>query len=119
MQSGRIAPVFRQILNNTLSAKSATDSSSQQKEQQQQAQREPTKDEAEEALGMLAQQEEFQKNALSAKLEEQDGRLVITVFNKNGAQLKVLRGAEILRILEISRLGHKGPYLGRILDRRI
>ncbi|MGZ3651695.1 MAG: hypothetical protein ACXVCS_04605 [Bdellovibrionota bacterium] len=118
MQSGRIAPVFRQFFN-TVSAKSATDSNSQQKQQEQkEPEREPTKKEAITALDFLTQQDEFQKNLLRAELREVEGRHTIVVTNATGAQLRVIRGNEVMRILE-GGPGAKTAHLGRILDRRI
>jgi len=118
MQSGRIAPVFRQIFQNTLSAKNATDSHSQQKDQtQKEPEREPTREEAVEALDVLTQQDEFLRNALRAELQQVDGRFQILVCNSHGTQLRAIRGMEIVRLLDGK--GAKGAQRGRILDRRV
>lgn len=117
MQSGRIAPVFRQIFQSTLGAKGATDSHSQQKQEQREPEREPTREEALEALDRLSQQDEFQKNALRAELGVVEGKFCIFVFNGQGTQLKAIRGPEILRLLDGT--GTKGAHRGRILDRRV
>lgn len=120
MQSGKIAPIFRQFFSEATSTKSATDSHSQQQQKQKgEPEREPTQEEALEALDLLSQQEEFQKNSLRAELRLSEGRHTILICNALGAQLKVIRGAEIMRILDGSGLGRKGPHLGRILDRRV
>jgi hypothetical protein len=117
MQSGKIAPVFRQIFQQTLGAKSATDSHSQQNQQQprKEPEREPTEAEALEALDRLTQQDEFQRNALRAELRQVDGRYHIFVTNAAGVQLRAIRGSEILRLLD----GGAGAQRGRILDRRV
>lgn len=120
MQSGRIAPTFRQFFREALSAtKNSTDSHSQQQQQQGEPEREPTPEEAQEALKVLAGQEEFQKSSLRAELQLVEGRQMIVVLDRLGHQLKGIRGQEILRILHNAKLGRKGPQLGRILDRRI
>ncbi|MCP5762529.1 hypothetical protein NL346_28465, partial [Klebsiella pneumoniae] len=76
-------------------------SHSQQKhEPQKEPEREPTREEALEALDKLTQQEEFQKNALRAEIREVDGRFCLFVSNGAGVQLKVIKGAEILRLLD-------------------
>lgn len=119
MQSGKIAPIFRHFFTEPLRSKGATDSNSQQQQPQGEREREPTEEEALEALDLLTQQEEFQKNSLRAELRTIDGRRSILVTNSQGTQLKVIRGMDIVRMLETSRLGAKGTRLGRILDRRI
>ena len=119
MQSGKIAPVIRQFFIQTQKAKNAEDSLSQHKKDQDEPEREPTKEEALAALDFLSHQEEFEKNSLRAELRESDGYFSIIVKNSSGAQLKVLRGGDILRILDATPLGRKGRHLGRILDRRI
>ncbi len=119
MQSGKIAPIFRQFFSGTLGSKNPTDSHSQQRQQGGEPEREPTQEEALEALDLLSQQDEFQKNALRAELQQFEGRQSIIVTNALGVQIKVIRGTEIIRILEGSGLGRTGPHLGRILDRRI
>ena len=121
MQSGRIAPIFRQFFQGKSSAKSATDSHSQQKQQPDQGpEREPTREEALEALDVLTQEEDFQKSALKADLSQIDGKFCITVMNASGAQLKVIRGPEILRLLDgKTGKGSRNAHLGRILDRRV
>lgn len=120
MQSGKIAPIFKQFFREAVSTKSATDSNSQNNQNaKKEPEREPTKEETLEALDLLTQQEEFQKNSLRAELKTLDERFAILVFNASGAQLKVIRGPDIHRILQAAALGHKGPSLGRILDRRI
>jgi hypothetical protein len=118
MQSGRIAPVFRQFFNSTLGIKNATDSHSQQRQEpEKEPEREPGKEEALEALDRLTQQDEFQKNALRAELRTVDGRVCIFVFNAAGTQLRVMRGSEILRLLDGGATG--GHRRGQILDRRV
>jgi len=118
MQSGKIAPVFRQIFTATLGAKNATDSHSQHKQQpDKEPEREPTHEEALEALDRLTQQEEFQKNALRAELRVVEGRFCIFVTNGAGIQLKSIRGPEILRLLDGA--GARGAHRGSILDRRV
>lgn len=118
MQSGRIAPIFRHFFNNALSAKNATDSHSQQKQNpEKEPEREPTREEALEALDRLTQQDEFVRNSLRAELRTVDGRFCIFVTNRDGVQLRVIRGGEILRLLD--GVGAKTAHLGRILDRRV
>jgi hypothetical protein len=119
MQSGRIAPIFRQFFGGTLSAKNPTDSQSQQKQREGEPEREPTREEALEALDRLSQQEEFQKNSLRAELRQLEGRNAILVTNTQGMQVKVIRGGEILRLLESAGGGRSALHLGRILDRRV
>lgn len=117
MQSGRIAPTFRQIFTAALSPRNA-DSNSQQQPQGE-PEREPSHEEALEALDRLTQQDEFQKNSLRAELMQVDGRWMIQVNDSRGAQLRVIRGLEIMRLLDKSGLGKAGPSRGRILDRRV
>ncbi len=119
MQSGKIAPIFRHFFGEPMSAKSATDSHSQQQQKQREPEREPTPEEALEALDLLSHQEEFQKNSLRAELRVLESRQSIIVSNSQGTQLRVIRGMDILRILETAKLGHKGARRGRILDRRV
>jgi Sec-independent protein translocase protein TatA len=120
MQSGKIAPVFRQFFNVIGNAKSATDSdsTSQQKQQEQKDDREPTKEEAILALDVLSQQEEFQKSLLRAELRVEENRFIILVSSATGAALRSIRGPEVLRILEAGK-GKQAVFRGRILDRRI
>ncbi len=118
MQSGRIAPTFRQIFSAALTPKN-TDSNSQQQQQHGEPQREPTHEEALEAMDLLSQQEEFQQNALRASLLQAEGRWMISVCDQRGNQLRTIRGMEIVRLLDKAGLGKKGPSRGRILDRRI
>jgi hypothetical protein len=120
MQSGRIAPVFRQFFNGISNAKSATDSDSHSSKQQQNAkdEREPTREEALQALDVLSQQDEFQKNLLRAELQSDDSRFTILVTNASGVSLRTIRGPEVLRILDAGK-GKQAAFRGRILDRRI
>jgi hypothetical protein len=121
MQSGRIAPVFRQFFNGISNAKSATDSDSHSSAQQQPTkdEREPTKEEALQALDVLSQQDEFQKNLLRAELRtSDDSRFTILVTNAGGVSLRTIRGPEVLRILDAGK-GKQAAFRGRILDRRI
>lgn len=119
MQSGRIAPIFRQFFTAALSPKNTDANSQQQQQYQGEPQREPTHEEALEALDLLTQQEDFQKNSLRAELMQLEERWVITVFASSGAQLRTIRGMEIVRLLDKSGLGKKGHSRGRILDRRV
>jgi hypothetical protein len=41
------------------------------------------------------------------------------VVDRAGHALKIIGGADILRLLGGSTLGHAGHVLGRILDRRV
>lgn len=118
MQSGKIAPTFRQIFSAALRPKNA-DTNSQQHGQQREPEREPSHEEALEALDLLTQQDEFQRNALRADLSESEGRWVISVCDGKGNQLRVIRGVEIVRLLDRAGLGKAGPSRGRILDRRV
>ena len=103
-----------------MNAKSATDSNSQQKQNpEKEPEQEPTHEEALEALDKLTQQDEFQKNTLRAELRQADGRFTIFVCNQAGIQLRVIRGREILRLLDGNGPGSKTAHLGRILDRRV
>ncbi len=118
MQSGKIAPVFRQFFTGTLGIKNATDSHSQQRQSpEREPEREPTHEEALEALGLLTEQEEFQKSVLRAEVRTVEGRIYIFVFNAAGTQLRAIRGPEILRLLDGGRA--HGPRRGQILDRRV
>lgn len=120
MQSGKIAPIIRQFFTGAVSPKGQSDSHSQQKQHpEKEPEREPTKEEALEAFDKLTQQEEFQKNHLRAELRLVEGRHQIAVLNASGAQLRLIRGIEIVRLLETGDSGRKGAHLGRILDRRI
>lgn len=119
MQSGKISPIFRQFFGQTQSAKSATDSNSQQRQEYKEPEREPTQEEALAALDLLTHQDEFEKNSLRAELRIIDGRHAIIVSNPSGGQLRVIRGMDIIRLLQASLLGNKGHTIGRILDRRI
>lgn len=121
MQSGRIAPVFRQFFNGISNAKSATDSDSHQSPQKQpdaKDEREPSKEEALQALDVLSQQDEFQKSFLRAELRLEDGRFTLLVSNAAGVSLRTIRGPEVLRILDAGK-GKQAAFRGRILDRRI
>jgi len=118
MQSGKIVPIFRQFFTAALSPKNP-DSNSQQKQSQGEAEREPSREEALEALDALSQQEEFQKNELRAELKQIEGRWVISVITAMGGQLRLIRGSEIVRLLDKAALGKKGHSVGRILDRRV
>ena len=118
MQSGRIAPTFRQIFTSVLTPKH-TDSNSNQQQPQGEPEREPTKEEALEALDRLTQQDEFQKNSLRAELLQVDNRWVIQVSDAKGNALRTIRGMEIVRLLDKAGLGKSGPSRGRILDRRV
>jgi hypothetical protein len=119
MQSGRIAPVFRQFFTGALGTKNATDSNPQQQQQQPEKEpdREPTRDEVLQALELLIQHDEFRKNALRAEVREEEGRFFLLVFNAAGAQLRAIRGQEIFRL--INNQVAQGPRRGQILDRRI
>lgn len=120
MQSGRIAPVFRQFFNGISNAKSATDSDShpQQKQQEAKDEREPSKEEALQALDVLSQQDEFQKNLLRAELRLDENRYTILVSSAAGISLRTIRGPEVFRILDAGK-GKQAAFRGRILDRRI
>jgi hypothetical protein len=118
MQSGKIAPIFRQFFTAALNP-NRTDSNAEQRQSQGEPEREPTHEEALEALDLLTQQEEFQKNDLRAELKQLEGRWMISVLNRAGAQLRMIRGMEIVRLLDKAGLGKKGHSRGRILDRRV
>ena len=119
MQSGRIAPTFRQIFTAALTPRQTDSNSQQQQQHQGEPEREPTHQEALEALDRLTQQEEFQKNSLRAELIQLDGRWMIQVSDAKGTALRSIRGSEILRLLDKSNTGKTGPSRGRILDRRV
>ncbi len=119
MQSGKIAPTFRAFFTQALSPKGTDSNSQQQQQPEREPDREPTQEEAVEALDLLTQQEEFRKNELRADLKQLEQRWVITVRNRNGDQLRTIRGVEIIRLLDKSGLGKKGHSVGRILDRRV
>jgi|GEM_PF-7118390 len=119
MQSGKIAPTFRQFFTAALSPKSTDSNSQQQQQPQGEPEREPTQEEAVEALDLLTQQDDFRKNELRADLKQMEARWVITVFSKAGSQLRTIRGMEIVRLLDRAGLGKQGHSRGRILDRRV
>lgn len=119
MQSGRIAPTFRQIFTAALTPRQTDSNSQQQQQPQGEPEREPTHEEALEALDRLTQQEEFQKNSLRAELLQVDGRWMIQVSDAKGNSLRTIRGMEIVRLLDKAGLGKTGPNRGRILDRRV
>jgi len=120
MQSGKIVPTFRQFFTSALSPRS-TDSNGQQQQPppQGEPEREPTQEEALEALDLLIEQDEFRKNELCANLNQVESHWVITVLSSVGIQLRTIRGMEILRLLDKAGLGKHGHSLGRILDRRV
>ena len=96
MQSGRISPVFRQFFQGVTGGKSATDSQSGNKQgQKQEPDREPNREDSLEALDLLTQEEEFQKNALKAELREIEGKFCISVMNSMGAQLRKIGRAHV------------------------
>lgn len=119
MQSGRIAPIFRQFFTAALSPKNTDANAGQQQQPQGEPEREPTHEEALEALDRLTQQEEFQKNSLRAELLQIEGRWVIAVSSDKGVRLRTIRGSEIVRLLDKAGLGKSGHSPGRILDRRV
>ena len=119
MQSGRVLPIIRQFFTSPVSTKSATDRDSGNSQQQQKQEREPTDEETKRAFEHLLQQEEFKLQGLVAEMRLIEGRSCIVVLDKNGNQLRVIKGPAVLKLLETSVLGKNGHYLGRILDRRI
>ena len=119
MQSGKISPTFRSFFTAALSPKNTDANSQQQQQPQGESDREPTQEEAVEALDLLSQPEEFRKNQLRADLKQVESRWVISIFASNGTQLRTIRGTEIVRLLDRSGLGKSGHSVGRILDRRV
>jgi hypothetical protein len=89
----------------------------------QQKERQPTEEEAQKAFGLLLEMESIKRNGLTVVLET-DATGVIPVYvlivkDKAGAQLRGLRGADILRLIEQGAEKPGAAENGRILDRRV
>lgn len=83
--------------------------------------RNPTQEEAQQALQALLEMEQVKSSGLSAEVANEEGAVVILVKNASGAVLKTLRRADVIRLLSpaagATRAAPGGT--GRILDRRI
>jgi hypothetical protein len=103
-----------------LSKRSSDREPNSKQEQGQQKDRQPTEEEAKQALAVILQMDSIVKNGLQAELECIEGLFVIKVKNSSGQELRGLRGEEIMRLLETAGPGESvNQNRGRILDRRI
>lgn len=120
MNTGKVLPTFRAILQSTIATKRSAheNPSGSQEQYQKQKEREPSKEEYAEAAEILRAQDSFQKNALKVELQEIDGAIYLSVRDCLGQELKQIRSSEVLRILA-SRGDKPTAAIGRILDRRI
>jgi len=119
MQSGRILPAFRAFLSQAPATRTADRDPQSQRDREDRPNRQPTKEEALEAMELLSQQEFFQRNGLRAELAVTDQMFVITVKDEKGNAIRSIRGPEILRLLDECRQKNAKAHLGSILDRRI
>lgn len=89
----------------------------------QQKERQPTEEECQKAFGILLEMESIKRNGLTVELTtDLTGStpvFVLIVKDKAGAQLRGLRGSDILRLLEQGAEKPGAAENGRILDRRI
>lgn len=119
MQSGKILPVFRQFFSSAVQPKGAQKDSHSGYQNSEQNHREPTEEEIFQALEVLNAQEEIQASGLKAVAERVQGKINLMMKDSHGATLRVLRAADIHRVLLLSKAGTGGSQIGRILDRRI
>jgi hypothetical protein len=81
--------------------------------------RNPTEEEAKEAQKILANFETVLKNELLVDLVAEEGSFFLAIKDKTGRTLRVLKKAEVIRLLEFNQDGSKSAQSGRILDSRI
>lgn len=119
MQSGKILPVIRQFFGTAIEPKAGKKDSQSGYQNSQENNREPTEEEIFQALEILNAQEEIQSSGLSAVAEKVQGKVALMMRDSHGTVLRVLRAADVHRILSTGKVGGKGNQIGRILDRRI
>lgn len=81
--------------------------------------RQPNEQEAQAALEVLSKFESVVKSELRVELIREDEKFMLAVKNAEGKTLRVLRGAEVLNLLEFNKDSSKTSQSGRILDRRV
>lgn len=79
----------------------------------------PTEDDAKSALEILSKLDSISSSGLKLELQAIEGNFSISVKDQSGQVLRVLRGSDIFRLIDMSKESNDSNRRGRILDSRL
>ncbi|MCO5144342.1 MAG: hypothetical protein M9962_14745 [Oligoflexia bacterium] len=118
MDLKRLSPLSSSFFQK-IDSSNPNPSKKEQGHSQSEEERNPTKEQVEEAVDLLNNDPEFSSKGLSASLAIDMGRYGISIFNQK-IEVRKIFGHEVFTILANTfQLKENQPIVGRILDRKI